>query len=119
MRIFAYADGEVLANAGEQTPEEAKLRFANLTGLSPADAGDKISKIGEEQEAEEDALVAKGLSRQEALAKVRENGRDPIPDEDDVVELAALWSIDPRQLSNQEHLRGVGWAARLPKNVMQ
>ena len=119
VRIFAYADGEVLANAGEQTPEEAKLRFANLTGLSPADAGDKISKIGEEQEAEEDALVAKGLSRQEALAKVRENGRDPIPDEDDVVELAALWSIDPRQLSNQEHLRGVGWAARLPKNVMQ
>ena len=118
MRIFAYADGEVSANVGEQTPEEAKLRFANLTGLSPPDASDKILKIAEEQEAEEDALVARGLSRQEALARVRENGR-AFPDEEDVVELAAMWSIDPMRLPNEEHLRGVGLVARLPKNVMQ
>ena len=118
MRIFAYADGEVFANVGEQTPEEAKLRFANLTGLSPPDARDKILKIAEEQEAEEDALVASGLSRQEALARVRENGR-AFPEEEDVVELAAMWSIDPRRLPNEAHLRGVGFAARLPKNVMQ
>jgi hypothetical protein len=117
-RIFAYADGEVSANVGEQTPEEASLRFANLTGLSPPVARDKILKMAEEQEAEEDALVASGFSRQEAQARVRENGR-AFPGEEQVVELAAMWSIDPRQLSNQEHLRGVGLVARLPKNVMQ
>jgi len=119
MRIFAYADGEVFANAGEQTPEEAKLGFADLTGLSPPDARDKISKVAEEQDAEESALVATGLSPREARARVRQRGRDAIPDETDVIELAALWSIDPTQLSNQGHPFGLGLAARLPKNAMQ
>src|SRR5262249_43189589 len=30
-RVFSFADGEVFANAGEQTSEEASLNFANLT----------------------------------------------------------------------------------------
>ena len=119
MRIFAYADGEVFANLGEQTPEEAKLKFANLTGLSPRDARDKIFKIAEEQETEESALVARGLSPREASARVWQNGREAIPGERDVVELAALWSIDPTNLSNQESSLGLGLAARLPKNLMQ
>jgi len=118
-RVFAYADGEVFANAGEQTPEEAKLRFANLTGLSPPNARDKIFKIAEEQEAEQNALVARGLTPREARARVRQNGRDATPDEKDVVELAALWSVDPTQLANQGHPPGVGLAARLPKHLMQ
>ena len=87
VRVFAYADGEVFANAGEQTPEEAKLRFANLTGLSPAAARDKIFKMAEEQEAEQNALVARGLTLREARARVRKNGRDAIPDEKDVIEI--------------------------------
>jgi hypothetical protein len=38
IRIFAYfgSEGEVLANVGDQTAEEAKLKFANLSGLSRA-----------------------------------------------------------------------------------
>jgi hypothetical protein len=63
MRTFAWSgsNGEVLANFGEQTPEEAKLGFINLTGLSPSDAVDRIFKIVGEQQDEADALVASGL----------------------------------------------------------
>ena len=46
-QIFAWSgsDGAVLANIGEQTPEEAKLGFSNLSGLSPSDTADKIFAI--------------------------------------------------------------------------
>jgi hypothetical protein len=121
MRIFAWAgsNGEVLANIGEQTPEEAKLAFINLTGLSPSDAGDKIFRIAGEQQDEADALVASGLSRREALARVRQNGRGDFPGETDVVELAALWSLDPIRLEEQDHPVGLGLAARLPSDLKQ
>jgi hypothetical protein len=121
MRIFAWAGGEgaVLANVGEQTLEEAKLKFADLSGLSPSDAADKIFAIEEEQGAEQDKLVASGLSRREALTRVRQNGRGGFPDETDVVELAALWSIDPSRLSDQDHPLALGLAARLPENLAQ
>jgi hypothetical protein len=121
VRIFAWSgsDGAVLANIGEQTLEEAKLRFANLTGLSPCDAGDEIFRIAGEQHAEADALVATGLSRREALARVRQNRGHAFPDETDVVKLAALWSIDPIELSEQDHPLSVGLAARLPENLVQ
>jgi hypothetical protein len=118
-RIFAHADGEVLANFGEQAPEEVKLGFANLSGLSPSDATDRIFEVAEEQDAEADGLVANGLSRREALAKVRENGRHAMPDEKDVIDLAALWSIDPLRLESQKHPVGLGLAARLPKDLAQ
>ena len=44
VRVFGFAD-EVMANFGEQTPEEAKLGFVNLSGLSPSDALDEIFRI--------------------------------------------------------------------------
>jgi hypothetical protein len=117
VRIFAYADSEVLANVGEQTSEEAKLGLINLTGFAPADAGDEMSRKAEEQDAEVEALVATGLSRREARARVRQNRGHAFPDEIDVVELAGLWSIDPSGLSEQDHLPGLGLAARLPENL--
>ena len=116
-RIFSYADGEVYANVGEQTPEEVKLKFANLGGLSPPAARDRIFKIATEQDAEEDALVASGVPPREARARVERV--HAIPNEKDVVELAALWSSDPTRLSSQEHSLGVGLAARLPKDWIQ
>lgn len=121
MRTFAWSgsSGEVLANFGEQTLEEAKLGLINLTGLSPSDAVDRIFKIVGEQQDERDALVASGLSLREALAKVRQNGRGDFPGETDVVELAALWSIDPSRLEEQDHPAGLGLAARLPKDLAQ
>jgi hypothetical protein len=117
-RVFAYADSGVLANVGEQTPEEAKLKFANLNDLSPSAATDRMVEIWDQQEAEADALVAQGLSLREAWARV-EQGGGSFPDERDVVELAALWSIDPRQLSNQDYPLELGLAARLPKILIQ
>jgi len=121
LRVFAYLGetGEVLANVGAQTAEEAKLKFADLSGLAPSDAVDEIFRIAGEQEAEVDKLVAGGLSRREAWAKVWQNGRSAFPGEIDVVDLAALWSIDPRRLSAQDHPAGLGLAARLPKNLRQ
>lgn len=119
VRIFSHADGEVLANFGEQTPEEAKLGFLNLSGLSPPDARDKILAIAEEQSAEADALVASGLSRKEALARVREKGRSAFPDEQDVTDLAELWSIDPTEVWDQDDPLALGLAARIPKDLAQ
>lgn len=120
-RIFGWcgSDGAVLANVGEQTQEEAKLGFANLNDLSPSDATDKIFAIEEEQEAEENRLIASGLSGREARATVRRNGRGGFPSETDVVELAALWSIDPSRLSDHGHPLSLGLAARLPENLRQ
>jgi hypothetical protein len=103
-------------NFGDQTPEEAKLGFPDLSGLSPPDANDKLFAVAEEQSAEEERLVATGLSWEEAQAKI---GRDALPDEGDVVELAALWSIDPTRLSDEDHPSGLGLVARLPEGMTQ
>lgn len=121
MRIFAWSgsEGAVLANAGEQTPEEAKLGFPDLSGLSPSDAGDRIFQIAEQQNAEESALIASGLSGREARARLRQNGVHAFVSETDVVELAGLWSIDPTQLSNLDYSPGLGLAARLPNDLAQ
>ncbi len=118
MRVFAWSgsDGAVLANIGEQTPEEAKLGFPDLSGLSPSDAGDRIFQIAEQQNAEESALIASGLSGREARARLRRNGPHAFVSETDVVELAGLWSINPMQLDGPP---GLGLAARLPNNLAQ
>jgi hypothetical protein len=116
IRIFAYADGDVLANIGEQTPEEAKLGFPDLSGLSPSEAGDRIFRIAEQQNAEESVLIASGLSRREARARLRQNGPHAFVNETDVVRLAGLWSIDPTQIDCPPSL---GLAARLPNNLAQ
>ncbi len=118
VRIFGFAD-EVMANFGEQTPEEAKLGFVNLSGLSPSEALDEIFRIADEQDAEQEALVATGLSRREARARVLQKGRHALHDETDVVDLAALWSIDPSRLSDRDHPLGLGLVARLPENLAQ
>ena len=121
VRIFAYAGGGdcVLTNIGEQTPEEAKLRFANLTGLSPLEANDELFRLAEEQRAEQDRLVASGLSRREAIARTRQVGPKSFPGECDVVDLAGMWSINPMDLPEQDHPVSVGWVARLPENLVQ
>jgi hypothetical protein len=120
IRIFAWSgsDGVVLANFGEQTPEEAKLGFANLSGLSPPEARDRMLELAGKQHDEADRLVESGLSLKEALAKVRQNGRDAEPDEKDAIDLADLWSIDPSRLE-KSHPVGLGLAARLPKDLAQ
>jgi hypothetical protein len=106
-RIFGFADGDVLANDGDQTAEEAQLGFANLSGLTPGDASDRIFALADERDADERGLIARGICR------------DPIPDETDVADLAALWSVDPTRLSDQDHPPGLGLAVQLPSDLMQ
>jgi hypothetical protein len=118
-RIFGFADSAVLANVGCQTPAEAKLGFLDLGGLSPSDATDNMFRTAEEQDEQRDALIATGLSRPEARAKVLEKGRHGLPDETYVIDLAALWSINPLRLSEQDQPPSVGIAARLPENLAQ
>src|SRR5262245_3753617 len=83
IRIFGVAndgsDWHVHANFGDQTPEEAKLKFADLTGLSLSDARDRLCKIDREQQAEESVLVAQGLNAREAGARVLQKGRYAFP----------------------------------------
>ena len=117
--MFAWADGQVVMNVGEQTPDEAKLGLPDLSGLSPMDAGDRIFSMAEEQDEEEEKLVATGLSREDAQTRVRADGGHAFPDENDVIELAARWSIDPTLLSEQDHPSGVGLAVRLPEGMRQ
>lgn len=121
VRAFAYtgSEGEVLMNLGGQTPEEAKLGLVDLTGLSPSEANDKMSEIEEEQGAEEERHIASGLSFDEAHKQAYPNGRHAFPDENDVVELAALWSIDPARLSEGNYPPGLGLAVRLPEDMRQ
>lgn len=119
IRIFGFGDGETLANVGEQATEEAQLGFPNVSGLSPPDATNKIFELAEAQDAERHRLEKSGLPRREARAKVRENGRDALLDETDVLDLAAVWSIDPIRLDEQDHPAGLGLAVRLPKDSMQ
>lgn len=120
-RIFAWLGeiGEVLANVGEQTSEKAKLGFANLSGLPSSDAASKLFAMAEEQAVEQSRIRANGLSSREARSQIRQNGCKAFPTETDVTELAALWSIDPSRLSDQDHPFGLGLAARLPKNLGQ
>jgi hypothetical protein len=118
-RIFAYGDGGVLMNVGDQTPEEAELGLTDLTGLSLSDADDRIFSVAEDLDEEQEALVASGLSQDEAYERVHENGRHAFPTEDDVIDLSALWSLDPTRLSEMDHPPGLGLAARLPESMRQ
>jgi hypothetical protein len=120
VRIFSWtgSEGVVLQNVGEQTPDEARLGIANLTGLSPAEAGDEIFRLAGEQDAEKEALVATGLLLREALKRVRETSGSAFPDETDVINLAGLWSIDPSRLAEHDHSPGLGFVGRLPENPL-
>jgi len=117
VRIFAYG-GEVLMNLGDQTPEEAKLGLPDLSGLSLSDAEDKLFTVAEELDAEQERLVASGLSQDEAYERVY-GDRHAFPTDEDVVALAALWSIDPTRLSEGDHAPGLGLVVRLPEDMRQ
>jgi hypothetical protein len=101
IRMFSYADGVVYANVGAQTPEEARLGFVDLTGLSPEAAVDKMFKVMEEQEG-----APPGKQRLRA-----------IPGETDVLNLAAAWGVNPMDLPDA--VASVGLAVRLPRSLGQ
>lgn len=83
-RAFGYADGQVFANFGATTPEEAKLGFPDLSGLSSDEA---VDKLFETDDATDEALPAK---------------------------LAGEWSINPLQLEEAGYPPSLGLAGYLP-----
>lgn len=89
-RIFSFGDGDIYANIGNQTKEEARLEFTNLSGLSLSAASDLLFSS---------------------------NGK--LPNETDVVKLAAKWSIDPSDLSETETTRSLGMLVQLPAAMAQ
>jgi len=118
-RVFSFGDSTVYANVGGQTPEEAKLKLTNFSGLTASAAGNKFAELVEQQEAERSSLIAKGMSYREAMNKVQQNGRSVFPNGTDVSDLAELWSVNPEDLEAQDHSVGVGWAVYLPKSLTQ
>ena len=112
-RVFSYCE-RTLENFGDQTAEEVILHFINLDGLPPDGADTKFLAESEKYFADETALVAAGLKHQEAAERMQQSGRKTIPDEEDVIRLAALWSIDPTRISDQRYPASAGWVAPLP-----
>ena len=122
IRIFSYVGGGegVLANVGAQTPEEVQLRLADLSGLSPTDANDRMFALAEQQDRAEEDLRKSGLSPHDARERVRDSNPRPFPDETDSTALAARWSIDRTGLEDErDHPPGVGFVARLPKTMRE
>ncbi len=96
-RIFSFSDGVVLMNEGTQSPEEAQLGFLDLGARTPEEATAFILETA--------ASRRKGP---------KGSGPSPIPNEQDTVDLAGLWSLDPTQLDKLEHPVGIGFLANLP-----
>lgn len=91
LRIFSFGDGDVYANIGNQTQEEARLQFLDLSGLSPRAASERLFS----------------------------NEGKKLPSEADVTRLAALWSVDPGTLSKSDALPNLGLVALLPEALRQ
>ncbi len=117
-RVFSYFDG-VYQNIGAQTAEEEKLNFTNLNGLLPDEAETKLSAEADKYFADEAALIAAGLTHREATERMHQSGRVITPDEEDVIQLAALWSIDPTRIADQRFPVGAGWVAPWPKRFAE
>ena len=83
-RVFAMAD-EVLVNIGTQTAEEARLGFTDISGLNAQAASARLFSEG---------------------------GR--LPDEDDVLQLATAWSLDPSRLSERPRPAALGLLLNWP-----
>ncbi|AKJ31910.1 hypothetical protein AAW51_5219 [Caldimonas brevitalea] len=58
-------------------------------------------------------MVAPGISRMLARQRLDLEQRDPIPSEDDVLDVARAWSMDPRELEQKTDSPGVGLIVRL------
>jgi len=112
IRVFSYvgSDGEVLANEGAQTPEEKSLGLIDPGLRNPADAGDYLSE-------QQEALME---GEEEEAADAGEGDGDGVtpkafPDEDDVIELAGLWSLNPYELEALNPEPALGWLGELSR----
>jgi hypothetical protein len=109
VRVFSYvgAQGEVLANEGGQTAEERTLGLVDPGARNPIDAMDYLQERDEAlMEGERDGASA---DREAVTPKA-------FPDEDDVIDLAGLWSLHPYQLEALATEPGLGWLGELSRD---
>ncbi|MBT3068770.1 hypothetical protein [Rhodoferax sp. U11-2br] len=118
-REFCYADGEVYANVGPQTSVEKLLKFPNLSGMTPQEATSAIFSMASKREAEEQRLVALGLTFKDAKRKTSKLQRGPLPSEGDAMAIAGHWSIDPTRIEELKLSPSVGYVAVLPSQIQQ
>jgi len=104
-RSFTFGDGWVYLNRGEQTKEERDLGMPDLTGMGQQAATNEIFRLLEERSAQEDALCQTGLSHKEASQRI---GHSAAPSEEDVTDLAGLWSVDPCQIEERFQAKSTG-----------
>ncbi|QGM46920.1 hypothetical protein [Methylocystis heyeri] len=109
-RASAFNDSECWENVGAQTPEEAQLQFADLSALPLSEVNDALFSEEEAREERREALQQQGLSH----AETRKLVPYATPDEIDLLRLAALWSLDPSSLEEEDHEAGTGFLVRFP-----
>jgi hypothetical protein len=126
IRVFSYvgSDGEVLANEGVQTPEESALGLIDPGARSPADATDYLFE-------QEEALMEAEAAAADEDHEDNDDGDDDdnddhdddyappklkaFPGEDDVIDLAGLWSLDPYKLEKLSPEPALGWLGELSR----
>jgi hypothetical protein len=96
-RIFSFSDGAVLVNEGPQSPEEAQLGLLDLGTRTPEEATAFIFESA--------GSGGKGPKK---------SRRSPIPDEQDTVDLAGLWSLNPTKINELGLPAGTGFVAKMP-----
>jgi hypothetical protein len=114
-RVFSFADGNVFVNFGPQSAEERALGFFEISGLAPEAATRALFAAADNRNRQQEDLMKAGRPAKEGLASVKQTGRDPLPNEQDVVDLARAWSgIDPTQLEQGHFDTGTGTVGLLP-----
>ena len=117
-RVFSFADGNVFVNFGPQSAEERALGFFAISGLAPGAATNALFAAADNLNRQQEDLMKAGSPAKEGLARVEQTGRDPLPDEQDVVDLARAWSgIDPTQLEQGHFDKGTGTVGLLPAGI--
>lgn len=105
-RAFTYGDGWVYCNTGEQTPTERKLGFPDLSGLNETEALDELVRLDDLRSQRQDELTNSGLNLSEVLKIIPPS---PFPNEENVTELAAEWSIDPTTIAEKFTEKSLGY----------
>ncbi len=104
-RSFTYGDGGVYINRGAQTKAERELGLSDLTGMDLGTATEALSNRLAEEQMQTDALQESGMSLTEAMHRV---GRNAMPSETHVTDLAGRWSIDPTRIEDRFHEKSTG-----------
>jgi hypothetical protein len=119
-RVFCSGNaGEVYCNDGPQSPEEASLGLADLSGLDPDAATSRVIDLEEHLDERRRVLILQGMEPREANLTVRRRFPRPVPEERDVLDLAGKWSIDPRGFDQLREPLGVGIVGLLPEHWAQ